>query len=114
MNKKIETYYAIVSVEERLPPFPQIVIVLIDGRIPFMAQIVPNETGHQWESIGSERKVISKGVTHWLSEQQGVILSVEEWKIIIETLKTCSYSNVDYESQQVAAKQALSQLNTKP
>lgn len=71
-----------VSVEDELPSFPQIVVVLIDGRIPMMAQIRPSDDGPEWWTLGmsnatkiEEKK---KCVTHWLKQQEGYFLTEDE------------------------------------
>lgn len=62
-----EIYYRAVPVEEGLPDYAQIVPVLIDGRLPMMAQLMPDilKDRQTWQELSS-RKEITKGVTHWL------------------------------------------------
>jgi hypothetical protein len=70
-----EIYYRAVPVEEDLPPVPQIVTVLIDGRIEMQAQIRPTDKPGQkeWWSLGmANAKPLTK-VTHWLQR-----ISMEE------------------------------------
>ena len=69
MNEKI-MYEAIPVDSGDLPSYPQIVCVLIGGKIPMMAQLRPSENGPEWWSLGmanatriEEKK---KCVTHWL------------------------------------------------
>ena len=79
-----------VSAEDELPPFPQIVIVLIDGRIPMMAQIRPSENGHEWWTLGMNQahkiEANKKCVTHWLKDQGGYFFTKDEFKNYLKTL----------------------------
>lgn len=62
-----EILFKAIKVEDELPPYPQIVTILIDSRLPMMAQIRPSENGPEWWTLGmSEAKQLKKGVTHWL------------------------------------------------
>lgn len=72
MNKRIN--YVAIPVEEVLPDYAQIVSVLIDGRLPMMAQLRPSENGPEWWTLGmanatriEEKK---KCVTHWLKRDE--------------------------------------------
>lgn len=62
--------YVPTSVEDELPPYPQIVIVLIDGRLEMQAQIRPSENGPEWWTLGMSQATRieekKKCVTHWL------------------------------------------------
>ena len=81
-NKKYDKVYVAIKVEDDLPPLPQIVTVLIDGRIPMMAQIRPSENGPEWWTLGmatatkiEEKK---KCVTHWLKPVENVFVLTEQ------------------------------------
>lgn len=82
--------YIPVSVEQELPPFPMIVTVLLDGRLPMMAQIRPHETlekGHEWWTLGmSEATRIEekkKCITHWLKPVERYIFTKEELEKVV-------------------------------
>ena len=90
--KKQDVSFIAIKVEDELPTFPQIVTVLIDGRIPMMAQIRPSENGHVWWTLGmAEATKIEKNkkcVTHWLKSIKDVyVLSDIELKILLEKFK---------------------------
>ena len=61
-----------IKVEDELPEYPQIVTVLLDGRLQMMAQIRPSGTGPVWWSLGGPNAYMieekKKCVTHWLKE----------------------------------------------
>lgn len=89
-NKKFDKVYVAIKVEDDLPPFPQIVPVLLDGRIPMMAQIRPSENGPEWWTLGmanatriEEKK---KCVTHWLKPLEEEVFTEDQFieKIIEE------------------------------
>lgn len=70
--------YLPIPVEDRLPANAWIGCVLIDGRLPMMAQLRPDVVGHKWFTLGmAQAKEIPKGVTHWL----------EPYKLDYEQLK---------------------------
>ena len=73
-NAEVEIVYVAVDVEKELPPYPQIVVVLLDGRIPMMAQIRPSENGHEWWTLGMSQATRleenKKCVTHWLKRKK--------------------------------------------
>lgn len=80
--EKHDLVFLPVKVEEELPPYPQIVVVFIDGRIPMMAQIRPSNIDNEpeWWTLGmanatkiEEKK---KCVTHWLKPVKNVYLSL--------------------------------------
>ena len=62
--------YIATPVCEELPPFAQIVVVLLDGRLPMMSQLRPSENGQEWWTLGmglaSRIEQNKKCVTHWL------------------------------------------------
>lgn len=95
MNKNVQTYYAIVSVEEGLPDSEEYMFTIVNGH-----------KNHDY-------KPFDTGTTHWLSEQQGIILSVEEWNIIEALLKSSEIAARINDLPELAGKieQALSQLN---
>ena len=78
--EKHDLVYLPIKVEDDLPSFPQIVVVLIDGRIPMMAQIRPSENGPEWWTLGmADAKRIEekkKCVTHWLKPVKNVYLTL--------------------------------------
>lgn len=77
--QKQDLAFLAIKVEDELPPYPQIVVVLIDGRIPMMAQIRPSGNGPEWWTLGmanatkiEEKK---KCVSHWLKPVKDVYIS---------------------------------------
>lgn len=80
-HKKI---YIPISVDERLPKsFATIHVVLLDGRLPMMAQWRPglNSNGEWWTlgmSNGSHIEENKKCVTHWLEVVQNVTVLTEQ------------------------------------
>lgn len=127
MNKQPQTYYAIVSVEEGLPDtlpkkdgkyFCKVSHGSIATRKGNL-QVCTFERGRFYQ-VGDDWSYVEE----YLSEQQGVILSVEEWEKVqkcINALKEmvrCSFdfhgksdvSLVENNFAVNAAKQALSQL----
>lgn len=68
MKTAEEIIYKPIRCEERLPKdYATIHIVLVDGRIPMMAQFRPDK---EWWTLGmSNAKRLDKGVTHWLEVQ---------------------------------------------
>lgn len=71
----MEIIFKAVKVEDELPPYPQIVTVLLDGRLRMMAQIRPSENGPEWWSLGMDKahriEEKKKCVTHWLKRMDG-------------------------------------------
>ncbi len=70
MSKKI-LYEAIPVETGEFPPMAQIVVVLLDGRLPMMSQVRPSENGRpEWWTLGmsnaSRIEEKKKCVTHWL------------------------------------------------
>lgn len=74
--------YVPIPVEQRLPPNAWIGVVLINGRLPMMAQLRPHfGGGHQWFTLGmAQAKEIPKGVTHWL---EPVLVTPEEYGALL-------------------------------
>lgn len=68
-----------IPVEKDLPPYPQIVVVLIDGRIPMLSQIRPGDNGPEWWSLGMQNahrlEEKKKCVTHWLKPVDGLSIA---------------------------------------
>lgn len=79
--EKYELAFLAVKVEDELPPYPQIVVILIDGRIPMMAQIRPSDNGPEWWSLGmsTAHKIEEnkKCVTHWLKPIKNVYINFD-------------------------------------
>lgn len=80
--EKHDLVFLAIKVEKELPTYPSIVVVLIDGRIPMMAQIRPSDNGPEWWTLGmanatriEEKK---KCVTHWLKPVKDVYLSLTQ------------------------------------
>lgn len=88
--------YLPIDVNERLPQYPQIVVVLVGSRMPMMAQIRPSENGPEWWALGmanaSRIEEKKKCVTHWLEPRPGMVVHTKaELEKIIEDEKWVSY-----------------------
>lgn len=69
-----EIFYKAIDVNERLPKeYATIHVILLDGRLPMMAQWRPSENGGEWWSLGMSQATKieekKKCVTHWLERQ---------------------------------------------
>jgi hypothetical protein len=69
---KEEIIFKAIPLTERVPDTkdsgPQIVVVLMDSRLPMVAMYVGFGNGDDWRSIG-DQKPIKEGITHWLQRQ---------------------------------------------
>lgn len=109
MIKQPQTYYAIVAANSsELPSETKAYGTIMRGGEIKMTQW--NNERQVWINYHSQ-------VTHWLSEQQGVILSVEEWEkvqkcieLLLKVIDGCK-ARVWLGSALTEAENILSQLN---
>jgi len=85
-------FFEAVPVEQELPPYPQIVTILLDGRIEMTAQIRPGENGPEWWTLGmQDAKPLesnNKCVTHWLKRVEEKSDGIDAIGPLMEAIKT--------------------------
>jgi membrane carboxypeptidase/penicillin-binding protein PbpC len=68
-----------VDVNTELPEYP-INIVLVDNRLPMLAQLYPDKVWHV------DRKPIKNGITHWLKEEDLYTFNPTELETFVKNI----------------------------